>query len=81
MGSMLGAGERGVDDKENDDRTEIPDDEYGDDEAIDVTVHEERANEVQGYMKDLLKDLGMFKKKIGDDKSRFIAPLGERVNK
>jgi hypothetical protein len=79
---MLGAGDRGVDDKENDDRTEVPDDEYrDDDEAIDVSVHEERANEVQGYMKELLKDLGMFKKKIGDDKSRFVTPLGERVNK
>ena len=82
MGGMLGAGDRGVDDKENDDRTEVPDDEYrDDDEAIDVSVHEERANEVQGYMKELLKDLGMFKKKIGDDKSRFVTPLGERVNK
>jgi hypothetical protein len=82
MGGMLGAGDRDVDDKENDDRTEVPDDEYrDDDEAIDVSVHEERANEVQGYMKELLKDLGMFKKKIGDDKSRFVTPLGERVNK
>jgi hypothetical protein len=66
---------------ENDDRTEIPDEEYGDeDEGIDLTVHEERANEVQGFMKDLLKDLGMFKKKIGDDKGRFTTPLGERIN-
>ena len=82
QGSMFGAGDRVGDDKENDEKTEVPDDEYGDDdEAIDVSVHEERANEVQGYMKELLKDLGMFKKKIGDDKSRFIAPLGERVNK
>jgi hypothetical protein len=82
MGGMLAAGDRDVDDKENDDRTEVPDDEYrDDDEAIDVSIHEERANEVQGYMKELLKDLGMFKKKIGDDKSRFVTPLGERVNK
>ena len=79
-GSMFGAGERGEQDKENDDRTEVPDDEYGDDEAIDVSVHEERATEVQGYMKELLKDLGMFKRKIGDDKSRFISPLSERIN-
>jgi hypothetical protein len=78
-GSMLG--DRGGEDKENDDRTEVPDNEYeDDDEAIDVSVHEERATEVQGYMKELLKDLGMFKKKIGDDKSRFITPLGVRVN-
>ncbi|PMD22050.1 kinesin-domain-containing protein [Hyaloscypha hepaticicola] len=81
QGSMFGAGDRVEEDKENDEKTEVPDDEYGDDdEAIDVSLHEERANEVQGYMKELLKDLGMFKKKIGDDKSRFIAPLGERTN-
>ena len=81
QGSMFGAGDRVEEDKENDEKTEVPDDEYGDDdEAIDVSLHEERANEVQGYIKELLKDLGMFKKKIGDDKSRFIAPLGERAN-
>ncbi len=81
---MYKGGDRGFDgdeDKKNDERTEVPDEEYGDeDEGIDVTVHEERANEVQGYMKDLLNDLGMFKRKIGDDKQRFITPLGERVN-
>jgi hypothetical protein len=49
------------------------------DEAIDV--HDERAHEIQGHMQDLLKDLGMFKRKIGDDKSRFLTPLGERVNR
>jgi hypothetical protein len=81
QGSMFEAGDRVGEDKENDEKTEVPDDEYEDDEAIDVSVHEERANEVQGYMKELLKDLGMFKKKIGDDKSRFIAPLSERIHK
>jgi hypothetical protein len=35
---------------------------------------------VQGYMKDLLRDLSLFKRKIGDDKNRFLKPLGERVN-
>ena len=80
-GSMFSGGERGEDEKENDDKTEVPDDEYADDdEGIYVSVHEERATEVQGYMKELLKDLGMFRKKIGDDKSRFITPLGLRVN-
>jgi hypothetical protein len=68
-------------DEETDDRTEVPDEEYGDDdEGIDVTAHEERANEVQGYMKELLNDLGMFRRKIGDDKTRFVTPLGQRVN-
>jgi len=88
-GSMFSNAPRGgVDgDKENehgeetDDRTEVPDEEYGDDdEGIDVTAHEERANEVQGYMKELLNDLGMFRRKIGDDKDRFVTPLGQRVN-
>jgi hypothetical protein len=80
-GSMFSGGERGEHEKENDDKTEVPDDEYADDdEGIYVSVHEERATEVQGYMKELLKDLGMFRKKIGDDKSRFITPLGLRVN-
>jgi len=68
--------------KENDDQTEVPESEYGmeEDEGIDISVHEERANEVQGYMKVLLKDLGMFRRKIGDDKVRFVTPFAERVN-
>lgn len=83
--SMFGPGERGIDndeDKENDAMTEVPDEEYDeDDEGIDVSAaHEEKANEMQAYMKELLSDLGMFKKKIGDDKSRFMMPLGEQVN-
>ncbi len=55
--------------------------EMDEDEAIDV--HDERHHEIQGHMQDLLKDLGMFKRKIWDDKSRFTAPLplGERVNR
>ncbi|KAH9216920.1 kinesin motor domain-containing protein [Leptodontidium sp. 2 PMI_412] len=80
-GSMFEAGEGNKENKENDVETEVPDEEYGDeDEGIDVTVHEERANEVQAFMKELLNDLGMFKRKIGDDKSRFVTPLGERIN-
>lgn len=68
-------------DKENDDRTEVPDEEYADeDEGVHLTEHEERATEMQSHMKELLKDLGMFRKKIGDDKGRFTTPLGERVN-
>lgn len=43
--------------------------------------HYEEAREMQDHMQDLLKDLGMFRKKIGDDKSRFLAPLAERVNR
>jgi hypothetical protein len=67
--------------KENDDLTEVPDDEYNyDDEGDDYTKHEEKAEETQKSMKDLLRQLGLFKRKIGDDKARFISPLGERVN-
>ncbi|KAH6680374.1 kinesin family protein-like protein [Halenospora varia] len=67
-------------DKENDDRTEVPDSEYGDeDEGIDIS-HEEKAEEVQEYYKDLLSDLKMFRRKVKDDKDRFITPLGERIN-
>jgi hypothetical protein len=86
-GSMFAEAPRSGDaDKENhneetDDRTEVPEEEYGDDdEGIDVSAHEERASEVQGYMKELLNDLGMFKRKIGDDKVRFVTPLAQRVN-
>ncbi|CZS99267.1 related to KINESIN-LIKE PROTEIN KIF1C [Rhynchosporium graminicola] len=80
-GSMFEAGERGQENKENDHEPDVLDEEYEEeDEGIDVTAHEERASEVQAYMKELLNDLGMFKRKIGDDKARFITPLGERVN-
>ncbi len=40
-----------------------------------------RAEEMQNHMQELLKDLGMFKRKIGDDKTRFLVPLAERHNR
>lgn len=63
------------------DQATAEEEEYGqeytdEDEAIDVGVHQERASEVQGFMGDLLKDLGMFRKKIGDDKGRFGREIG-----
>ncbi len=69
--------------KENNPRREshergFDDEDLDEDEGIDV--HDERAREMQGYMKELLKDLGMFKRKIVDDKARFVTKLGERVN-
>lgn len=82
--SMLDVVEDADADKENInvEIVEEDDEEYADeDEGIDVADHDENASEMQGYMKDLLKDLGMFRKKIDDDKSRFVRPLGERVNK
>ncbi|KAH6649144.1 kinesin motor domain-containing protein [Truncatella angustata] len=56
-----------------------------DDDDYSPEVHEERANEMQDYMHELLKDLSLFKRKIGDDKGRFVgenfkAPLGVRLN-
>ncbi|KAJ9142711.1 Kinesin-like protein [Pleurostoma richardsiae] len=58
------------------------------DEAYDSEVYEERENDMQDYMQSLLKDLGMFRRKIGDDKQRFVdgqstsarRPLGVRLN-
>jgi hypothetical protein len=75
---IFGAGDN---EKENYQMEELSEVEYADeDEGIDLSVHEQRASEVQGSMKDLLKDLGMFRRKIGDDKARFVTPLGTRVN-
>jgi hypothetical protein len=59
--------------------------EYGDNSQYIPEVHEQRADEMQDYMHELLKDLSLFKRKIGDDKCRFVgenlrAPLGMRVN-
>jgi hypothetical protein len=70
----------GGDEKENYDVAEFSDGEDADDDEVDVSAHEQRATEVQGSMKDLLKDLGLFRRKIGDDKTRFVTPLGTRVN-
>jgi hypothetical protein len=55
---------------------------YGDEDGdnYDYEVREEKAHEMQGYLKDLLKDVGMFRKKVRDDKDRFVKPLGDRVN-
>ncbi|KAG8159039.1 hypothetical protein KVR01_011482 [Diaporthe batatas] len=57
------------------------------DEAYNSDDHEERHNEMQEHMQALLKDLGLFRRKIGDDKGRWVEaedtsrmPLGERGN-
>ncbi|KAI1335239.1 kinesin-domain-containing protein [Xylariaceae sp. FL0016] len=75
--------EEGVDGSKG--RGESPVDEaYYDDEddGYSSEVYEEKANDMQDYMHELLKDLGMFRRKIGDDKERFLdrLPLGERVH-
>ncbi|KAI1377238.1 P-loop containing nucleoside triphosphate hydrolase protein [Hypoxylon crocopeplum] len=58
---------------------------YGEDDGYESDVYEDRANDVQDYMHDLLEDLALFRRKIGDDKGRFLEtsprnPLGVRVN-
>lgn len=79
--STLIGGDSSGDDKENDNSTDVPDDEYYDDDEDDCyEKHEEKAEETQKSMKDLLRQLGLFKKKIGDDKSRFVNPLSEKIN-
>lgn len=45
-----------------------------DTDVDDNAVHSE-ADEIQAQMADLLKDLGMFKRKLGDDHTRFIGSL------
>lgn len=68
------------------------DDGYADD-GYSSDVYEEKANDVQDYMQELLKDLSLFRRKIGDDKGRFLTsdvgqgetetwrqPLSARVN-
>ena len=48
--------------------------------------YEHLADDTEEYMQGLLKDLGMFRRKIGDDRSRFLGddgsrpPLGARIN-
>lgn len=65
--------------------------EYSDDgeESVSSEDFEERHNEMQDHMHSLLKDLGLFRRKIGDDKGRWFVegedevawqPLGERNN-
>jgi hypothetical protein len=78
------AGEEEEGDKENVVEEEL--DPYDDeDDGYASAEYENQADDMQEYMQGLLKDLGMFRKKIGDDKGRFLddnsrRPLGDRVN-
>ena len=47
---------------------------YADDDGYSSNVYEEKASDVQDYMQELLKDLSLFRRKIGDDKGRFLGP-------
>lgn len=73
--------EQGEEDKENSDDTYCEDSD--EDEAYNSEDYEERHNEMQDHMHALLKDLGMFRRKIGDDKGRWLGEkkrLGKRDN-
>ncbi|KAK1657208.1 kinesin motor domain-containing protein [Colletotrichum godetiae] len=54
-----------------------------DDTAYDSDVMEDNASDMQEYMRSLLSDLGMFRRKIGDDKERWVGeapPAGSNMN-
>lgn len=51
--------------------------EWDDNSETDVDVAEEEAMAVQAEVQDLLKDLGLFKRKLGDDHSRFLKSTSE----
>ncbi|KAI1164294.1 kinesin motor domain-containing protein [Nemania serpens] len=59
-------------------------DDDGEDDGYESEIYEEKANDMQDYMQDLLKDLSLFRRKIGDDKGRFLdgsqRPIGIKVN-
>ena len=72
-------------DKENGGGEEV--DEYEDeDDGYASGGYGDQADDTEEYMQGLLKDLGMFRRKIGDDRSRFLGgegdrrPLGVRAN-
>ncbi|GAW12702.1 hypothetical protein ANO14919_020720 [Xylariales sp. No.14919] len=60
-------------------------DDEGEDDGYESEIYEEKANDMQDYMHDLLRDLSLFRRKIGDDKDRFLEesqrqPFGVKVN-
>ncbi|KAI2643705.1 kinesin motor domain-containing protein [Xylaria nigripes] len=47
-------------------------DDDGEDDGYEPEIYEDKANDVQDYMQDLLRDLSLFRLKLGDDKNRFL---------
>lgn len=83
--------EKGQEDQENaegEDGESLYDDSNDGEDTEPDEDYEERHNEMQEHMHGLLKDLGLFRRKIGDDKGRWFVdddgdaryPLGERNN-
>ena len=54
-------------------------DEDDDEDAYNYEAHEERGHEMQDFLKELLDDVKVFRRKIRDDKDRFA--LSDRTNK
>lgn len=50
--------------------------EWDDGDVTDVDQAEAEAMEVQAQMEELLKDVGLFRRKLGHDKERFMRPVG-----
>ncbi|KAI1485546.1 hypothetical protein F5X96DRAFT_674528 [Biscogniauxia mediterranea] len=42
-------------------------------------AYEDRADDMQDYMHELLRDLSLFRRKIGDDKDRFLSDPGPKA--
>ncbi|OIW29801.1 kinesin-like protein [Coniochaeta ligniaria NRRL 30616] len=81
-----GGGKRG-EEKENREEEEEEAGEYEEEDDGYVSGgYEHQADDTEEYMQGLLKDLGMFRKKIGDDRSRFLVdessrrPFGVEMN-
>lgn len=72
--------------EEEEDRSESGETYVDDDDDYVSGSYEGQADDMQEYMQGLLKDLGVFRRKIGDDKGRFMdnagmrKPLEARVN-
>ncbi|KAK8101697.1 Kinesin [Apiospora kogelbergensis] len=61
-----------ADDTKDDDS--LVDEAYYDesDDGYSSEIQEDKANDMQDYMQELLQDLSLFRRKIGDDKGRFL---------
>ncbi|KAM0285994.1 hypothetical protein ACHAQH_001183 [Verticillium albo-atrum] len=80
--------EKGIEEQEGDDDDKENEDSFVsyDGDSDSTAYDSEHEDEAQDYMKSLLKDLGMFRRKIGDDMGRWMeeggarTPLGTRLN-
>jgi hypothetical protein len=74
-----GGGKReGGDDEDDDDGYASGGTGSADEEEEEEVGYERNADDMHEYMSGLLKDLGLFRRKIGDDKTRFVDELSSR---